>query len=366
VLSVALRRALFLLLGFACLLLGIGGGLARLGTGPGPDAAVALHGALMLPGFLGTLIGVERAVASRRTLAWAAPLLTGAGALAALASGGADPARAAVAAGSVMLVVVLVRGFPSLRAPAQAVQVLGAACLAIGSLRWAAGAPIWAAVPWWVAFPLLTIAGERLDLSRVVQPPAAWRRVFLAIVALALLGLLIGEASREMGMRLQGMAWAALAAWLWRFDVARRSWRRPELPGFMGVAILSGYGWLALGGLGALFHGVPPAGLVTDGVLHAWLLGFVFPMIFAHAPVIFPAVLGVEIRFRRSFYLHLWMLHAGLVVRIAGDIADHLLTRQAGLWLNTAAILLFLTQTLSALRPRGRAAALGSPSRAAP
>lgn len=351
-----LRRGPFLLLGFACLLLGIGGGLGRLGAGPGPEAAVALHGALMLPGFLGTLIGVERAVASRRTWAWAAPLLTGAGALAALASGGAGPARAAVAAGSVIFVAVLVTGFPSLRAPAQAVQVAAAACLAVGSLRFAAGAPIWAAVPWWVAFPLLTIAGERLDISRVVQPPATWRRAFVAIVGLALLGLAFGEVSRDVGVRIQGLAWAALAGWLWRFDLARRSWRRPGLPGFMAVAILSGYGWLAIGGLGALFHGLPPAGPLADGLLHAWLLGFVFPLIFAHAPVIFPAVLGVEIRYRRSFHLHLWLLHAGLVVRLAGDLAQSLAVRRAGAWLNAAAIVLFLLQTVSAIRPRGTAA----------
>jgi hypothetical protein len=347
-----LRRGPFLLLGFACLLLGMAGGLARLGAATGPAATQALHGALMLPGFLGTLIGVERAVAARRALAWLAPLLMGAGTLAAVVSGGATPARATVAAGSLVLVGVLLQGLPSLRAPAQAVQVVAALCLAIGSLRWAGGAPIYAVVPWWMAFPVLTIAGERLDLSRVLEPPLLWRRVFLAIVALALAGLVLGELSRDPGMRVQGIAWMALAAWLWRFDLARRTWRLPGLPGFMGLAILSGYVWLFLGGLGAAFHGVPPAGPVTDGVLHAYLLGFVFPLIFAHAPVIFPAVLGVEIRFRRSFHVHLWLLHASLVVRVVGDVAASLPLRQAGAWLHTAAILLFLVQTAASIRPR--------------
>jgi hypothetical protein len=341
-----------------CLLLGLGAGLARLGTGPGPAAGAPLHGALMLPGFLGTLIGVERAVASRRAWAWAAPLLTGAGVLAALATGAAAPARAAVAAGSVVFALGLAVGFPSLRAPAAATQLVAALCFAVGSARWAAGAPIWQAATWWVAFPLLTIAGERLELSRVVAPPPRWRGAFAAIVAVVLAGLVTGELAREVGVRLQGLGYAALAFWLARFDLARRSLRRPGLPGFMAVAVLSGLAWLAIGGLGALFHGLPPAGPVTDGLLHAWLVGFVFPLVFAHAPVILPAVLGVAIPYRPRFHAHLWLLHAGLLLRIAGDLAASLPLRRGGAWLNAVAIVLFLVQTASAVRlpapPGGR------------
>jgi hypothetical protein len=348
--SPALRRGPFLLLGFACLLLGVGAGLARLGTGPGPAAGAPLHGALMLPGFLGTLIGVERAAAARRAWAWAAPLLTGAGALAALASGGAASARAAVAAGAIVLVLALAVGFPSLRAPAAATQAVAALCFAVGSARWAAGAAIWQAAPWWVAFPVLTIAGERLELSRVVAPPARWQRAFGAIVALVVLGLVVGEAARDVGLRLQGLGYAALAAWLARFDLARRSLRRPGRTRFMAVAVLSGLVWLAIGGLGALFHGLPPAGRVTDGLLHAWLLGFVFPLVFAHAPLILPAVLGVAIAYRPRFHVHLWLLHAGLVLRIAADLAGSLPLRRGGAWLNAAAVVLFLVQTAGAVR----------------
>ena len=40
----------------------------------------------------------------------------------------------------------------------------------MGNGLWLAGRPIYAVVPWWVGFLVLTIAGERLELSRVLRP----------------------------------------------------------------------------------------------------------------------------------------------------------------------------------------------------
>jgi hypothetical protein len=65
-------RLPLLLLGFASLALGIAGGLVRLGASiPAPAGAIALHGPLLVSGFLGTVIGLERAVALGRA-GWAA------------------------------------------------------------------------------------------------------------------------------------------------------------------------------------------------------------------------------------------------------------------------------------------------------
>ena len=68
---------------------------------------------------------------------------------------------------------------------------------------------------------------------------------------------------------------------------------------YMAVALLTGYAWLAVAGvlwldigqmsftdLGRAAHGT-----AYDAMLHAVFLGFVISMIFAHAPVIVPAVL---------------------------------------------------------------------------
>ena len=75
-------RVAILALAMLALLSGLAGGLARLGW-PLPVAAplVAFHGPLMVAGFLGTVIGLERAVALGRSWAYAGPIASGLGAL---------------------------------------------------------------------------------------------------------------------------------------------------------------------------------------------------------------------------------------------------------------------------------------------
>jgi hypothetical protein len=70
---------------------GIAGGLLRAGTGwPQADwggAAIVGHGFLMICGFMGTVIGIERAVALKRAWAFSASAASGAAGLAMLAGG---------------------------------------------------------------------------------------------------------------------------------------------------------------------------------------------------------------------------------------------------------------------------------------
>src|SRR5690606_13603853 len=76
-------------LAVAALLAGIVGGLLRAGTldvalagtAPFGDAVVA-HASLMICAFFGAVIGIERAVALKRTWAFLAPVLAGAGGVA--------------------------------------------------------------------------------------------------------------------------------------------------------------------------------------------------------------------------------------------------------------------------------------------
>ena len=88
------------------------------------------------------------------------------------------------------------------------------------------------------------------------------------------------------------------------------------------------------------------AGPLHDAELHAIFLGFVFSMIFGHAPVIFPGVLGLAIPFRRLFYGHLALLHVGLALRISGDLAGSYDAARWGGLLNATAIGLFLVATI--------------------
>jgi len=97
-------------------------------------------------------------------------------------------------------------------------------------------------------------------------------------------------------------------------------------------------------------------------MLHAFFLGFVFAMIFGHAPIIFPAVLRRPMPWRPAFYGHLLLLHLSLVLRVAGDLAAWPAGRRWGGLLNVAALLVFLVNTLrAAWSPSG---AQGSSQRA--
>lgn len=115
--------------------------------------------------------------------------------------------------------------------------------------------------------------------------------------------------------------------------------------------LLSGAGGLVLIAdlpYAVAFGGVP-AGPPYDAMLHAFFLGFVFAMIFGHAPIIFPAVLGAKMTFRPLFYAHVVLLQATLVLRLAGDVAGWWPGRQVGGLLNAVALLLFLVNTAASL-----------------
>jgi hypothetical protein len=72
-------------------------------------------------------------------------------------------------------------------------------------------------------------------------------------------------------------------------------------------------------------------------------------MIFAHAPIVFPAVLGRPLAFRRWFYLHVLLLHVSLVWRIAGDLAGSFSAFRWGGLLTITAVLLFLGDSIAGI-----------------
>ena len=96
------QRFPFLLLGMLGLAVGLWTGLLRLGWAlPSPDASLKLaHGPLMVSGFLGTLISLERSVALNAAWAYAAPLLTGTGAIVLSASPSSPAGPALMTLGS--------------------------------------------------------------------------------------------------------------------------------------------------------------------------------------------------------------------------------------------------------------------------
>lgn len=114
--------------------------------------------------------------------------------------------------------------------------------------------------------------------------------------------------------------------------------------------MLSGYAWLGVSGLLWLIFGAQSAGLIYDASLHTLFLGFVFSMIFGHAPIIFPAVLGIAMRMRGAFYFHLALLQLSLVFRVASDLLANRTAQHWGGLFNVIAILVFLANTIRTVR----------------
>jgi hypothetical protein len=310
-------RLPLLALGFVSLAFGVLGGLARLSPLDVPATAVALHGPLMVSAFFGTVISLERAVALGRPWAYAAPLCAGLGGLVLLAGFATAGFALLVLAAAVFVLggVAVMRRQPSLET---ATLLAGAAAWLAGNVMLLEGQ---AAVPWWIAFFALTIGGERLELSRYLKRPAWVRRSFAVLV-----GLLVVTPLFPAGL---GAVLVLLAAWMLLFDLARVTIRQDRLPRYVAACLLAGYAWLALAGV------LIATSMAYDAALHAVFVGFVFSMVFGHAPVILPAVLRVRFPYHPVLYLPLGLLHASLAVRV-------FVSAPLGAWGNAAAIALFI------------------------
>jgi len=330
--------------GGVSLLAGLWAGLLLLGVPlPAGERLADGHGVFMTLGFLGTLIALERAVALGAGWAYLAPAAAGAGALALVAGAPAGLGQALLAAGGAVLVAIYaaVHGIqPSLH---NTVQAVGAACWTVAAGLWLAGWDIPRIVPWLAGFLVLTIAGERLELSRMTGATPRSRQLFVGVVGLLTAGLVASLVDEELGVRVAGAGLLGLAAWLATSDIARRTVRARGVTRYMAVALLGGYGWLAVAGVLWLADGTMTSAATYGAMLHALFLGFVITMVFAHAPVIIPAVLGVRLPYHPLLYAPLALLHASLVLRlVGGDAVGSAVAWQWGGVLNEVAILLYV------------------------
>lgn len=347
-------RLRFFLLAFslAVLLFALWGGLLRLGWNlPWLRPTMALaHGPLMVCGFLGTLISLERAVALDQPWAYFAPSFCALGSLfladGCLSSG----AIVLISLGSLTLILLFIVIIRRQFGLFTVTMGLGAVAWSVGNLLWLDGVAIPSMVHWWIGFFVLTIVGERLELSRFLAPSLRGKRLFYFAVLVFLAGLIVASLVPIRGELLVGAGMIAMAAWLARFDIARYTIKQKGLARFSAVCLLGAYVWLAIGGVfwilaGAWSTGFGPALLDYDAMLHSIFLGFVFSMIFAHAAIIFPAITGRALAFRPVFYSHVVLLHLSLLVRIGGDLAGSYSLYLWGGLLNVVAVLAFVANS---------------------
>lgn len=318
-------RAVFLLLLLVSLLSGLAGGLVRAGAGfPGVTGAwlgpaVAAHAFLMICTFMGTVIGIERAVAVKHPLSFAGPV-TSAGAGLAVLMHYEVIAYWLVVAASLAFVAVNVAVVRRQWAAHTVLLLVAAGAWAVGSLLHALGFSAGAVIPWWFSFLVLTIAAERLEMTRLMRRRAAASYALYGVFVAMLLGAAASAPSVRWGGLLFGLSLALLSIWLLAFDIARRTIRTQGLSRYMAVCLLLGYLWLLVAGLAWMGSawGLP----LRDAALHGLALGFVFSMMLAHAPVILPAIARVKVLYGWPYYIPLLLLHSSLAVRLFRSTED--------------------------------------------
>lgn len=350
-----------LILGMLGLLVAVLAGLARMGWGMPPAVLPALpwHGVLMIPVFFATVIALERAVALASRWAYLAPLFN-------VLAWPFLMAQQVMAAMLLMLAGSLVFSAASWKVwrlqpqTHGVILLLGALSLAVGNAMLLSGFEVRQVLPAWLSYLVLTIAGERLELSRLVVRDEGLRRQLARFSLLPLLSIPLALISQPAALLVLASGLLLIGYWLLRHDIARRTVRQQGLTRFTAVCMLVGYAWLLLS---ALMFAALAVGWIGswDAPLHSLLLGFVFAMVFGHALLIFPAVTRLKIPYHPVFYLPLLLLQLSLIVRLGhgwlGEVAGYAM----GGLLNAIALGLFiLCLVASAVRGKLASAQTGA------
>lgn len=339
---------LFILSGVFLLFIGLAGGLARIGMRvPSSFYAVAgRHGPIMVDGFLGTVITLERAVSFDERRYMVVPFITVLGGIALLGNYIIISQSLWLMSGVGLLWMygVILRQQPALHT---IVMGTGALLWASSHILWMLRLPFGYVASYWIGFLVLTVFGERIELSRIhISGNRAWKAARLTS-ALFLSGLFILLINFKAGMILTALGLLALSIWLILHDISRRTIHMAGLPRFISICLLTGYIWMIIGSGFMILYSFDPFHLVYDAMLHSIFLGFIFSMIFGHAPIILSSLSGIEIRFSPGFYIYLILLHLSLVLRVVSDIMQWPVCRVYGGLFGVVAILIFIGYMVS-------------------
>ncbi len=344
-------RLPFFALALAGLLSGIWAGWIRIGFDlPGVDLAT-LHGPLMVGGFTGTLIGIERSVLSGNGKWWLIPVLSGAAVVAWLLGVTAVAPYLLAASAALLVAMQAIHLWQKRELATGIVQLAGALCFLAGNVRLLLNPFMPAIVPFWMGFILCFILATRTSDVSLKS-----RGARLAVRG----GLLLYMAGLVVPFHLQGNLFTGGGLMLIAFGMLITefeegdSWPLPLNRYAMGC-IMAGWAWLLVAGIGLAFWKEHLYGY--DGTVHAFFVGFLFSMVFIHA--LGKAAALAELK-QPPYHpiMMVWpiLLSISLVMRVfAGDI---LLMEQAKKWaglVNGLSIFGFLiTLVLVTLRKRSQ------------
>lgn len=309
-------RIPFMLFAVINLIAGIWSGLLKIGWNLPVSTMAVHHGAIMVGGFLTTLIALEKVIPLKKKLGFVVPVMS-ALSLVMVIPGYYQIGLYLLLLGSIGL--FLIQAYYVYLYPRELPMILmglGAAALIVGNVMLIKLKFYPAAFPWWMGFLLFTITAERLELSRflpVTRATKFWLLLFLA-------GYLVGVTMpfHTFGRYLSGVACLLISIWMLRHDIIRIGIRKQGLTQFSSVALLLANVWLMITGLLLLLPEQSP--YAYDMIVHSFFIGYTLSMIFAHGPIILPGVLGVQGKpFHPILYGGLGLLQLSLVVRLTAD-----------------------------------------------
>ena len=298
------------------LLTGIYTGWLRMGWNFPMTEVMGQHGLIMVGSFLGTLILIERIVGLKKRWLYSLPLINVLS-LPALIVKAVEPALIFLIIGTTGLIGVYGMIYRKYKEKYIIIMMTGAALLLFGLVLLLIGYRYPVAVPYWMGFLLLTILGERIDLAKFL--PA--RKLKNPLLGFFIIVFITGLFTQYywIGPLLTGIGMMLISIWLLKYDIVNKSMRSHGIHQYIGVVLFTGYLWLFITG----FLMTVNLNIVYfyDALLHSFFLGFVFLMIFAHAPIIFPGVMGFSFTpFHKSFYTWMVLLNLSLLFRILSDL----------------------------------------------
>jgi len=349
--KVALKPPLLMPLFLLALVAGILGGWMRMGWAIHVPEAAGYHGLLMTGGFMGGLITMERTITMKNRWWLTFPLSCGLAVLATLA-GEAQVGTIFLLIGGSGLILFYLNILNHQKEPYWYVLLGGAVFWLIGNLKFLLTGSIPLAVNWWVGFILLTILGERMELTKFLPIPKAERWILWVLLGLAALGLILPVHGG--GKSLYLVAGMGLVVWFVRNDMARKSVKKSGYQRYLGIGILTAHAWL-LTHLLALYF-LSDSYLGYDIYIHAFFLGFGFSMIWAHAPMLLPAILKFQ---NKAFHSVLWLVWAIFQLTLLGRVLSSILQftewrKYFGMANGIAVLLMFVSMILVMVWRRGK------------
>ncbi len=349
----AYLRIPFMLAAVFNLIAGIWAGLIRLGWDLPLTPIAVHHGAIMVGGFLTTLIALEKVIPLKRKPAFFVPVIS-ALSLIMVIPGYFHAGLYFLLAGSVGLFIIHAYYlYLHPRDLSIILMMIGAGCLIVGNAMLVQKQFYPAAFPWWMGFLLFTITAERIELSKFLPVSSKMKYLLLGFMALFLLGVIIPF--HGIGKYLSAVAMICIAVWMLQHDVMRIGLKKAGLTRFSSVALLFANGWLIINGV--LLIVMPDTAYSYDTLVHSFFIGYALAMIFAHGPIILPGVLGITSKpYHPVLYGWLFLVQGSLLLRL---IADSLISTEwrkiSGILTGAGILLYFVSLVVLVIKERQHA-----------